>query len=350
MVVENSDLELIELSIKFDHGPAVGSRGAAALLPRGASAPRAIDFPGEERIIKHIDFRYPQTCPAAGRARVAVYGLREAPVFDSRGWDPARRGARSTPTARDYDRIEVPRREGPVPQADGGGARRRPRDERHAGRARPRASRSAPRSTRLFRENTRTHAIESARRGAAESTGSSSATATCPAAPHRPRPGVGPVARGRVRRRCTLAAHRGQITPGARAAARTVRGAGGILVAMGNRLDPSARTARGRWAIAGAGDRGVLLGSRPRDPDRRPRGTGATSVELFLGKTRVRRERQNPAEIDCKANRSAARQLAARCAGSIWFRDDLVVDTVQVTGPPGDVPAPVGHGRPRCPS
>jgi hypothetical protein len=73
IVVENSDLELIDLSIKFAHGepwhPEVSH------FFREGQRTRAIDFPGDERTIKHIDFKY-RNLPGGGRARVAVYGLR----------------------------------------------------------------------------------------------------------------------------------------------------------------------------------------------------------------------------------------------------------------------------------
>lgn len=109
VVVENSDLELIDLSIKFEHGPPW--HPAVQHFFREGQRTRAIDFPGDERIIKHIDFRY-RNLPGGGRARVAVYGLREAPpVFDSRGWIML--GERTVDSNReDYDRIEVPRGEG----------------------------------------------------------------------------------------------------------------------------------------------------------------------------------------------------------------------------------------------
>jgi hypothetical protein len=109
LVVENSDLELIDLSIKFDRG--APWHPAVQHFFREGQRTRAIDFPGDERIIKHIDFRY-RNLPGGGRARVAVYGLREAPpVFDSRGW--VMLGERTVDSNRaDYDRIDVPRREG----------------------------------------------------------------------------------------------------------------------------------------------------------------------------------------------------------------------------------------------
>jgi hypothetical protein len=106
MVVENSDLELIDLSIKFD-------RGAPWHPPvqhffREGQRTRAIDF-GDERIIKRIDFRY-RNLPGGGHARVAVYGLRDVPVWESRGWTML--GERHVDSNReDYDRIDVPRSE-----------------------------------------------------------------------------------------------------------------------------------------------------------------------------------------------------------------------------------------------
>jgi hypothetical protein len=107
-VVENSDLELIDLSIKFERGEPFRP-GIAHFFREGQRA-RVIDFPGDERIIKHIDFRY-RNLPGGGRARVAVYGMRETPVWDSRGWILL--GERTVDSNReDYDRIEVPRREG----------------------------------------------------------------------------------------------------------------------------------------------------------------------------------------------------------------------------------------------
>jgi len=59
-------------------------------------------------------------------------------------------------------------------------------------------------------------------------------------------------------------------------------------------------------------------------------GTGATSVELFLGKTACEAS-DNAAEIDCKAlGPPPAGSPLLR--GSIWFRDDLVVNTAAVSG------------------
>ena len=105
LVVENSDLELVDLSIKFDHGPPW--RPQLQHYFREGQRTRAIDFPGEERVIKHIDFTY-RNLPGGGRAKIAVYGLRDMPVWESRDWTMI--GERTVDSNReDVDRIEVPR-------------------------------------------------------------------------------------------------------------------------------------------------------------------------------------------------------------------------------------------------
>lgn len=83
IVVENSDLELIDLSIKFAQG--APWHPTLSHYFREGQRTRAIDFPGDERTIKTIDFRY-RNLPGGGRARVAVYGLRSAAAWDGKGW------------------------------------------------------------------------------------------------------------------------------------------------------------------------------------------------------------------------------------------------------------------------
>ena len=71
---------------------------------------RAIDFPGDERTIKHIDFKY-RNLPGGGRARVAVYGLRETPAWEPKGWTML--GEKRVDSNReDTDRIQVSRWDG----------------------------------------------------------------------------------------------------------------------------------------------------------------------------------------------------------------------------------------------
>src|SRR5262245_36941193 len=98
-------------------------------------------------------------------------------------------------------------------------------------------------------------------------------------------------------------------------------------------LAPIARRALPVLASAGAAltgcfsDRGLAIEIDVGD-------TGATSVELFVGKTACDASgtSDHPAGIDCKSIAPPpAGSLPLR--GSIWFRDDLAVDTVQVTSP-----------------
>jgi hypothetical protein len=70
MVVIDSELELIELEIKFGNGKPF--RPNVAHYFRENSRTRVIDLPGDSRVIKHIDLRY-KNLPGGGRARVQVW-------------------------------------------------------------------------------------------------------------------------------------------------------------------------------------------------------------------------------------------------------------------------------------
>jgi hypothetical protein len=88
VVVENSDLELIDMSVQFVTG--APWRPEVAHFFREGQRTRAIDVPGDARTIRYIDFRY-RNLPGGGSARVAVYGQKaEGPPagagWDSRGW------------------------------------------------------------------------------------------------------------------------------------------------------------------------------------------------------------------------------------------------------------------------
>lgn len=86
LVVENSDLELIDMSVQFVAGPPWHPQLQHYF--REGQRTRAIDLPGDARTIRSIDFRY-RNLPGGGRARVAVYGMKgEAggPAWDARGW------------------------------------------------------------------------------------------------------------------------------------------------------------------------------------------------------------------------------------------------------------------------
>jgi hypothetical protein len=105
IVVENSDLELIDFAIQF-------GRGAPWHPPlqhffREGQRTRAIDFPGDERTIRYIDFKY-RNLPGGGRARVAVYGQRDNLGWEPRGWTMLGE-QRVNSNREDTDRIRVSR-------------------------------------------------------------------------------------------------------------------------------------------------------------------------------------------------------------------------------------------------
>jgi hypothetical protein len=105
IVVENSDLELIDFAIQFGRGPAW--HPPLQHFFREGQRTRAIDFPGDERTIRYIDFKY-RNLPGGGRARVAVYGLRDNPGWESRGWTMLGE-QRVNSDREDTDRIRVSR-------------------------------------------------------------------------------------------------------------------------------------------------------------------------------------------------------------------------------------------------
>jgi hypothetical protein len=70
VVVLDSDLEMIDFEIKFGRGPAW--HPSVQQFFREGSRTRVLDFPGDERTIKFIDFRY-RNLPGGGRARVQVW-------------------------------------------------------------------------------------------------------------------------------------------------------------------------------------------------------------------------------------------------------------------------------------
>lgn len=122
IVVRDSDLEMIDFAVKFARGPEW--RPNVTQYFRENQRTRVIDFPGDERTIKYIDFKY-RNLPGGGRAKVEVWGYRsdgpssQAPqpgrAWDDRGWTMLGertvdgRGRRG---GADRDRIEVGRREG----------------------------------------------------------------------------------------------------------------------------------------------------------------------------------------------------------------------------------------------
>jgi hypothetical protein len=70
LVVLDSDLELLDLEIKFARGAAW--HPAVRHVFREGDRTHVIDFPGDDRAIKYIDFKY-KNLPGGGRAKVQVW-------------------------------------------------------------------------------------------------------------------------------------------------------------------------------------------------------------------------------------------------------------------------------------
>jgi hypothetical protein len=70
MVVYDSDLELVDFEVKFGKGPAWHPE-VRHVFKEGERS-RVIDFPGDERAIKFIDFKF-KNLPGGGRAKVQVW-------------------------------------------------------------------------------------------------------------------------------------------------------------------------------------------------------------------------------------------------------------------------------------
>lgn len=113
LVVESSDLELLDFEITFGNGEKFNPK-VKHFFKEGART-RVIDLPGTERIIKTIDLKYKNT-KGGGRAKVEVWGWKSgnAPLknsvaaawkFDNKGWQLL--GERTVNGRVDKDRIAV---------------------------------------------------------------------------------------------------------------------------------------------------------------------------------------------------------------------------------------------------
>ena len=123
LVVENSDLEMIDMEIEFNNGQKVSPD--VRQFFRENSRTRAIDLPGEKRFIKNVTFHY-RNLPGGGRARVALYGKLAAdqgPVHGGGGGGPALKanfdpagwvllGEKTVEGKGDFDQIQVGKVEG----------------------------------------------------------------------------------------------------------------------------------------------------------------------------------------------------------------------------------------------
>ncbi|MEO8549730.1 MAG: hypothetical protein ABI678_07145 [Kofleriaceae bacterium] len=70
IVVLDSDLEMIDFQIKFNRGAAWHPE--VKQIFKEEQRTRVIDFPGDERVIKNIEFRY-RNLPGGGKAKVQVW-------------------------------------------------------------------------------------------------------------------------------------------------------------------------------------------------------------------------------------------------------------------------------------
>ena len=117
IVVRDSDLEMVDFSVKFARGPEW--RPSVAHFFRENQRTHVLDFPGDERVIKYIEFKY-RNLPGGGKAKVEVWAWRTdgataqnpAPTWDQNGWTML--GEQSVGGGRkgDRDRVLVGRDEG----------------------------------------------------------------------------------------------------------------------------------------------------------------------------------------------------------------------------------------------
>ncbi|MFN0247338.1 MAG: hypothetical protein ACKV2T_10660, partial [Kofleriaceae bacterium] len=116
IVVRDSDLELIDFGVKFARGPEW--KPNVAHYFRENQRTRVIDFPGDDRVIKHIDFKY-RNLPGGGKAKVEVWAWKteggadsNKPMWDQNGWTMLGEQKVGGGRQGDRDRIEVGRDEG----------------------------------------------------------------------------------------------------------------------------------------------------------------------------------------------------------------------------------------------
>ncbi|MCW5801696.1 MAG: hypothetical protein KIT31_04865 [Deltaproteobacteria bacterium] len=112
MVVEDSDLELLDFAVTFGPRGETWRPSGIGHYFRENQRTRVIDLPGDERIIQKIDLRY-RNLPGGGRAKVEIWGFKEAPrpafSWDQRGWTMLGEQTVNGRGREDADRIVVGR-------------------------------------------------------------------------------------------------------------------------------------------------------------------------------------------------------------------------------------------------
>lgn len=116
LVVDNSDLELLDFEITFGNGEKHNPK-VRHHFKEGART-RVLDLPGDKRVIKSIELKY-KNIAGGGKAHVEVWGWKaggvgagkpSAALWDSSGW--TRLGERTVGGRVDKDRITVARVKG----------------------------------------------------------------------------------------------------------------------------------------------------------------------------------------------------------------------------------------------
>jgi hypothetical protein len=124
VVVENSDLEMLDFKIEFGDG--TNYHPTVNQLFREGTRTKVIDLPPGEHTIRYLDFKYKNT-PGGGNAKVGVWAWKigdgagpgagappvpSAPAFNPQGWTLLGERAVNGHGREDHDRIEVGRYEG----------------------------------------------------------------------------------------------------------------------------------------------------------------------------------------------------------------------------------------------
>jgi hypothetical protein len=114
VVVLDADLEMLDMNVKFGRG--APWHPAMNYFFKEGTRTKVIDFPGDERSIKYIEFRY-RNLPRGGHAKVQVWAKADTGGgggvqpwrFESKGWEMLGEREVNGHGREDIDRIEVGR-------------------------------------------------------------------------------------------------------------------------------------------------------------------------------------------------------------------------------------------------
>nr|HEX4312597.1 hypothetical protein [Kofleriaceae bacterium] len=114
LVVERDEIELLDFEITFGNGERF--HPDVRYIFKEGSRTRAIDLPGDDRVIKNINLKYRNV--RGGQAKVEVWGFRDAgggahaAAWDSHGWTLLGEREVNGHGREDNDKIEVGRGDG----------------------------------------------------------------------------------------------------------------------------------------------------------------------------------------------------------------------------------------------